>query len=83
MEEERNAGANHKRNYEHALKRLTEGSDGFLVERNREVTIKFLRDAEAGKTILKGQKKKIAEGRLVKMYGLLKLMDSSWLKGLP
>lgn len=44
------------------------------------MTIKFLRDAEAGKTILKGQKKKIAEGRLVKMYGLLKLMDSSWFK---
>jgi integrase len=80
MEEERNAGTDHKKNYESALKRLADGSDSFLFEHNRQLTIRFLRDAEAGKTVLKGQKKKIGVARLVKMYGLLKLMDSNWLK---
>ena len=80
MEQERNVGTNHKKNYERAFQRLIDGTDKFLVDKNRETTIRFLRDAEIGKTILKGQKKKIGEGRLIKMYGFLKKMDLEWFK---
>jgi integrase len=79
-DEERIAGTNHKKNYESAFRKLSEGQDGFIFPENREFTLTFLKDAELGRTIFKGQKKKIAEGRLVKMCGLLKKMDYEWFK---
>lgn len=49
-----------------------------ISNRNRDFILKFLRDAELGKTIRKRQKKKIGPARLHKYIGVLKTLDS-WL----
>ena len=66
--------------YYKALEKLRTGKIYLLIPENRELIIKFLNDAEMGKTILKGQKRKIKPGRLQRMLGLLLKMDREWLK---
>ncbi len=69
----------HKKNYFRYLKKLEEGRC-CKYQLNRELILRFLKDCEMGKTILKGQKKKIGYGRLSRLAGLLVKMDTAWLK---
>lgn len=48
--------------------------------KNKQLILSYLRDAELGKTILKGQKKKIGIKRLVKSLGFLRKMALEWFK---
>lgn len=66
--------------YYAALEKLKSGKTPLLIEENKNLIIKFLEDAELGRTILKGQKRKIKPGRLQRMLGLLLKMDREWLK---
>lgn len=66
-----------QRDYETALKNLE--NDERILSENKKLILKFLRDCELGKTIKKGQKKKIGAGRCLKMQSMLKTM-SLWLK---
>lgn len=50
-----------------------------LKGNNKEIILKYVRDSELGKTIIKGQKKKIGKLRIVKTIGLL-LLFNDWLK---
>ncbi|MFH1683131.1 MAG: site-specific integrase [Candidatus Woesearchaeota archaeon] len=54
--------------------------DSSLHPRNREIILQYLRDSELGKTIKKGQKRKIGSARNVRVAGLLKQMDNCWFK---
>ncbi|MEK6963304.1 MAG: site-specific integrase [Nanoarchaeota archaeon] len=76
--EERQIGGDVKAKYAAVLKRLADGTNEFKVAKNKELTLSFLRDAEVGKTVLNGQKKRIRERRLFRMYYLLKRMDALW-----
>jgi len=67
---------NIQRGYETALRSLDE--DKRILPENKKLILKFLRDCELGKTIKKGQKKKIGAGRCLKMLTMLKTM-SLWL----
>ena len=51
-----------------------------LLPKNKKIILDFLRDCELGKTILKGEKKKIGYNRLIRVAGLLRQMDNKWLK---
>jgi integrase len=66
--------------YYKALEKLRTGKTSLLVPENKELIIQFLHDAEIGRTILKGQKRKIKPGRLQRMLGLLLKMDQEWFK---
>lgn len=66
--------------YYKVLEKLKSGELKLLVPENRDLMIQFLHDAEIGRTILKGQKRKIKPGRLQRMLGLLLKMDTEWLK---
>jgi integrase len=66
--------------YYGALEKLRTGKTNVLVPENKELILQFLNDAEIGRTILKGQKRKIKPGRLQRMLGLLLKMDREWLK---
>ena len=66
--------------YYNALEKLRIGKTVILVPENKELILQFLHDAEIGRTILKGQKRKINSGRLQRMLGLLLKMDREWLK---
>lgn len=66
--------------YYRALENLRSGKTEVLIPENREMILKFLYDAEIGRTILKGQKRKIKPGRLQRMLGILLNMDREWLK---
>lgn len=66
--------------YYSALDRLKSGKTKILVPKNKNLILKFLEDAELGRTILKGQKKKIQPGRLHRMLGLMLNMDNLWFK---
>lgn len=66
--------------YYKALEKLRTEKIYLLVPKNKELILQFLRDAEIGRTILKGQKRKIKPGRLQRMLGLLLKMDREWLK---
>lgn len=46
-----------------------------ISSRNRETLLRFLIDGEIGKTIKKGQKKKIGKGRLLRLSGIIKNLD--------
>jgi len=65
-----------QRDYETALKSLE--NDERVLPENKKLILKFLRDCELGKTIKKGQNKKIGAGRCAKMLSMLKIM-SIWL----
>jgi len=67
-------------NYYKALAKIEQGEYTFHCEENRSLILNYLKDAELGRTILKGQKKKIQPGRLLRSLGLLKKMDSDWLR---
>ena len=67
---------NVQRSYVTAL-RSFENSESVLPE-NKKLVLKFLHDCELGKTIKKSQKKKIGQGRCLKMLNMLKTM-SLWL----
>jgi len=62
--------------YDAALKRFEKVE--FHIPENKELILKFLRDAELGKTIRKGQKKRIGKPRCYRMMGILKNL-SKWL----
>jgi len=62
--------------YESALIHLEHNED--IIQQNKKLILKFLGDCELGKTIKKGQKKKIGAGRCLKMMSMLKIM-SRWL----
>ncbi len=66
--------------YYAALEKLETGKTNILIPENKELILRFLHDAEIGRTILKGQKRKIKPGRLQRMLGLLLKMDREWLK---
>jgi integrase len=66
--------------YYKALEKLRTEKISLLIPENKELILQFLRDAEIGRTILKGQKRKIKPGRLQRMMGLLLKMDREWLK---
>ena len=66
--------------YYRALEKLRTEKIQLLVPENKELILQFLRDAEIGRTIFKGQKRKIKPGRLQRMLGLLLKMDREWLK---
>jgi len=63
-----------------ALEKLKSGKTKIINPKNKKLILKFLEDAELGRTILKGQKKKIQPGRLHRMLGLLLNMDHLWFK---
>jgi len=63
-----------------ALEKLRTGKTNILIPENKDLILQFLHDAEIGRTILKGQKRKIKPGRLQRMLGLLLKMDREWLK---
>jgi integrase len=66
--------------YYNALEKLRTEKISLLIPENKELIMQFLNDAEIGRTILKGQKRKIKPGRLQRMLGLLLKMDREWLK---
>ena len=45
---------------------------------NKDVILQYLRDSELGKTIKKGQKKKVGIARNLKVAGVLLLADKQW-----
>ncbi len=63
--------------YQNKLKKLQK--DKGLSERNKEIILRYLRESELGKTIKKGQKKKIGAGRNLQVAGWLNLM-TKWFK---
>ncbi len=63
--------------YQNKLRKLQK--DKNLSERNREIILRYLRESELGKTIKKGQKKKIGAGRNLQVAGWLNLM-TKWFK---
>lgn len=65
-----------KSNFHAAVERLK--ADSTISDRNRDLILRFLRDAELGKTIKKGQKKKIGLFRQYKYISMLKIF-ASWL----
>ncbi len=64
--------------YARALARLPH--DDTILPENRKIMLRFLRDAELGKTIRNAQKKKIGYGRLLRSVGILKIMSRDWFK---
>ena len=66
--------------YYKALERVERDETPLLVPENKKLILQFLHDAEIGRTILKGQKRKIKPGRLQRMLGLLLKMDREWLR---
>jgi len=66
--------------YYKALEKMKTDETPLLISKNKELILQFLYDAEIGRTILKGQKRKIKPGRLQRMLGLLLKMDKEWLK---
>ena len=46
-----------------------------ILPENKEIIFRYLRDAELGKTILKGTKKIIGKGRLLGCINILKILD--------
>lgn len=54
--------------------------DNSLHPRNKEIILNYLRDSELGKTIKKGQKRKIGNARNTRVAGILKQMDNDWFK---
>jgi len=66
--------------YYNALEKLRTGKTNVSIPENKDLILQFLHDAEIGRTILKGQKRKIKPGRLQRMLGLLLKMDKEWLK---
>jgi len=67
---------NINKKYQSALTHLEHNED--IIPQNKKLILKFLKDAELGKTIKKGQKKKIGAGRCLKMLTMLRIM-SGWL----
>lgn len=66
-----------QKDYETATRSIQK--DERVLPENKTLILKFLRDCELGKTIKKGQKKKIGAGRCLKMLNMLKTM-SLWLE---
>lgn len=66
--------------YYKALEKLRIDKISLVIPKNKKLIMQFLQDAEIGRTILKGQKRKIKPGRLQRMLGLLLKMDREWLK---
>lgn len=54
--------------------------DRKLSKHNKEIILRYLRESEIGKTINKGQKKKIGSGRNLQTAGWLNLMVKEWFK---
>jgi len=55
-------------------------SDPDLSESNRDLILRYLKDSELGKTIKKGQKRKIGAGRNLQAAGYLYKMCKDWFK---
>lgn len=55
-------------------------NDSTIIPKNRELILKYLRDSELGKTILKGQKKKIGNARNLRVISILRNMDNLWFR---
>ncbi|MFH1181474.1 MAG: site-specific integrase [Candidatus Woesearchaeota archaeon] len=68
----------HERQYESTKEQLEK--DTALIPENRQFILAYLRDSELGKTIKKGQKRKIGPGRNIRAAGILKLMDKEWFR---
>ena len=61
------------------LKRIEEDKE--LSKTNKKIILNYLYEAELGKTIKKGTKKKIGSGRLLQCSGFLNQMAKDWFKG--
>jgi len=66
--------------YYQALEKIKSDKLSLSVPENKQLILQFLYDAEIGRTILKGQKRKIKPGRLQRMLGILLKMDREWFK---
>jgi integrase len=54
--------------------------DPDISKRNKELILRYIREAQIGKTIKKGQKKKVGDGRILQATGYLVLMSKEWFK---
>ena len=66
--------------FEHLYNRCKEKieNDSSLIPENKKFILSYLRDSELGKTIKKGQKKKIGSGRNLRVAGILKIASEVW-----
>lgn len=55
-------------------------TDETLSAHNKKIILDYLRDCELGKTVKKGQKKKIGSGRILQTASFLVLMGNNWFK---
>ena len=55
--------------------------DKELSDKNKQIILDYLRDSELGKTIKKGQKKKIGSGRNIHAATILNKMAKEWFEG--
>jgi len=78
MEETRRCGMNYQKGLETGLNEVEQHPQ--IHPKNKKFIAAYLRDAELGKTILKGQHRKIGIKRLVKSLGYLKKMSLEWFK---
>jgi integrase len=63
-----------------AVKEENISQDSEISLRNKEIILKYIRDSKLGKTILKGQKKKIGAPRILKTSSILTSMAKVWFK---
>lgn len=62
--------------FENKLKKIKNNKT--LSPRNKELILQYLKDSELGKTIKKGQKRKIGAGRNIQAAGFLMSMATHW-----
>ena len=67
---------NAEKKYGQLLSKLP--GDETILPEIRSLILKFLRDSELGKTIRNAEKKKIGYGKLLRVGGILKLMNRKW-----
>ena len=70
----------HQLNKQFATKLKNIEMDKELSEKNKEIIVRYLRESELGKTIRKGQKRKIGVGRNLQVASFLMLMCKKWFK---
>jgi len=64
--------------YQNKINKIKDDTE--LSERNKDIILKYLNDSELGKTIKKGQRKKIGAGRNLQTAGFLNKMAKDWFK---
>lgn len=69
---------NQDKYYENKLRKIQR--DKNLSATNKKLILQYLRDSELGKTIKKGQRRKIGAGRNLQAASILMLMSKEWFK---